>query len=431
MRTLPSVAVGMMALAALAAPAGTGWTRVSVASAGGQPQGDSQDAAVTPNGRFVAFNSTATDLLTAPGNSNSDVFVRDMKAGTTELLSHDGAGAEGDGASDYPSISNSGRWVAFESRASGLGGGNPVYRDVFVADRSAGTITLASERFDGLPIDADSNLSGVSLSGNGRWVVFSSSGTGIVEGVETYGYVQIYMRDLRRGTTTLVSRDRDDPQYAASGSCADPSISANGRFVVFSCNSANLVPGSSNGQMHVYVFDAKTGAMARVTVAGGAVLADNASYGAVVSNNGKAVAFYSYATNLVAGDANGTYDAFLADLKTGEIRRMSDSAGAGGSYSPAISASGRVVVFYSEQSDLVAGDGNGVGDAFRFDGKTGEVSRLTVDSGGVEGNGYSYLYGPSLSSNGKWLAISTAANNLAAPGVSADSIYDVFLKALK
>ena len=430
MRTLAGIAVGALSVAALAAPAGTEWSLVTRTPAGGATDNGSYECAITPNGRFVAYHSQASDLVVPSGTSGNDVFVTDRKTGVTELISANPAGAEGNSGSSNASISNNGRWVLFKSAASDLVTGDTDNTDVFVADRTAGTITRISERYDGDETSGTSDIYGGCLSGNGRYAVFVSIGTDIVEGVETFGYYQVYMRDLRTGETTLVSRDRDDPMTGASGTCSLPVISANGRFVGFTCNSANLVPGSSNGTMHAYVRDMKKGTTVRVSQTAEGTLANNTCYEPMPSNNGRWVAFYSYASNLVPGDSESDYDTFLWDRTTGAITRMSDSADGESSYSASIAASGKFVVFYSEQSDLVAGDTNNSGDVFRYDVKTGAVTRLSVDAAGVEGNGYSYIFAGSLSSNGKWLAMSTDSSNLPAPATD-DGHYDVYVKAVR
>jgi Tol biopolymer transport system component len=420
----------LVAVVAFAAPVSREWVQVSLDADGGDPSSFSVEPAVTPNGRYVAFHSAADDLRTAPANGDQEVYVRDMKTGVTELVSRTPEGNEGDSFSRYASLSANGRWVAFESDATDLAAGGGSGVDVFVADRQTGEVSLVSAGFDGSPPDDVSSAYGSVLSGNGRYLVFQSLATNLVEGVETNTYRQIYMKDLRTGTVTLVSRDRDDPLVGASGTCVDPSISPNGRFVVYSCNSANLVPGDSNGQSHVYVYDARRGTTARVSETAEGVLGSSGSFDPVISNNGRWVAFYTYAANLTFPHTMGASDAVLADRKTGAIVNMSASAGLMNSYSTAISASGKVVVFYSEKSSLVGGDGNGTGDVFRFHPATGDRTRLSVNAAGVEGDGYSYMYAPSLASNGRFLAIASDADNLADGPVDPDGDTDIFLIGL-
>ncbi len=413
MRILVSAAAGLAAVAALAAPVPPTWTQVSLDSAGGDLDDYSDGGSATPSGRYVAFHSAAADVGATPGNAFQDVFVRDLRTGAVELVSRTPAGAEGNGYSRYATISANGRIVSFESNATDLVEGSGTQFNAYAADRRTGEITLVSSRFDGSPSDQDVATYGQSLSSNGRYLVFLTASTGIVEGVDTHTYSQVYLRDLRAGTTTLVSRDRDDPLSGATGTCGTPAISPNGRFVVFTCNSANLVPGNSNGQMHVYLRDLKRGTTVRVTQDAEGVLGASSSYEPVVSNNGRWVAFYTYAANLSVPDTAGESDAVLADMGTRTFVNMSASSGSGNSYTPSMSASGKVVVFYSEKSDLVGMDNNGQGDVFRYDPATGNRTRVSVNALGQEGNDYSYVFPNALASNGRALCMSTDADNLA------------------
>jgi Tol biopolymer transport system component len=162
---------------------------------------------------------------------------------------------------------------------------------------------------------------------------------------------------------------------ANNGSLA-PAISANGRFVAFGSLADNLVPGDTKGQTDIFVHDRKTGATTRVSVGSAGNQGNNGSGGSAITANGRYVAFSSDADNLVPGDTNGETDAFVHDRRTGATERVSiDSAGDQAnlpSYSTAISANGRFVAFWSDANNLVPGDTNGQTDAFVHDRKTGE-----------------------------------------------------------
>lgn len=429
-RAAAALAIAAAAVGASAQDAGPTWTQVSVTPAGGDPDNSSGEPMVTPNGRFVAFDSGATDLLDAEGNESNDVFVRDLREGVTELVSANAEGLEGNGGSRYAGISSNGRWVAFESSATDLVAGDTATRDVFAADRRSGDIVKVSVGHDGALADDDSASYGAALSGNGRWVVFASKATNLVADVDTQGYDQVYLRDLRTGTTRLVSHDAAGD--GCGGTCGNPSISANGRFVAFHSNAGDLVEGGSNGYNHVYVWDSRRDAFLRASVNALGALGNSDSFDGVVSNNGRRVAFYGYASALVPPDANGGTDTYLKDLSTGEVWSLSGGSLDGQSYSPTISASGKTVAFYSEADDLVEGDDNSTGDVFVYDVKAGVLTRASVGPEGVDGNGYSFLYAPSLSSNGKWLAIASEADNLDPDGpADASGHSDVFLTRLK
>jgi len=423
-------ASGIAALLGPAAAAGTGWVRDSVSHGGGDPDGNAFAGGVTPGGRYTAFQSAATDLLEVPGNSASDVFVRDARKGRTILVSRTPGGAEGNGTSGNPAISANGRWVLFQSNATDLGvGAGGTGSGVYVGDLRTGTVALVSIGEEGLPGNGSSFETGQTLSSNGRWAVFLSRATNLVAGVDTHGVSQVYVRDLRRGITTLVSRDREDPLSGASGSCSDAAISPEGRFVAFTSGAGNLVPGDSNGEDQVYLFDLRRGTTVRLSESGG-VPGDGSCYLPVLSRGARYVAFETGARDLAPGQASPDPDILLADTRSGTLRNLTPTAGAGECYGASISSSGRTVVFTSGRDDLVEGDGNGVADVFRLDLRTGLLDRLTVNDLGVEANGRTETLGSSLSSNGKWLVVNSIADNLA-PGTGDDGRWDFLRMRVK
>jgi Tol biopolymer transport system component len=420
------------ALLALAAAGPSAPERVSIADGGGEPDGACYESSVTGNGRFVAYYSYATNLFPDAGNGVADIVVRDRKEGVNLLASHTPAGAEGSGTSAQPAISNNGRFVVFYSGATDLvdsdGNGNS---DIFLSDMKTGDVVRVSEPPGGGDSDDDSYVYGASISQNGRYVVYYSHATNLVAD-DTNGHWDIFLYDRVRGTTTLVSRNPDgDP---SNGDSNDPSLSPNGRFIAYYSGATDLVAGDTTGNDNIFVYDTKTGAVSRASPGMEGAEADDGSYDPVVTNNGRWVAFYSYATNLVAGDTNGFYDTFLYDRKSGTMRLLSvapDGTEADGqSYEPAISANGKVLVFYSYSSNLVANDGNGTeGDILLVDLKTGDLTLLSADADGAGGDGYSFLFGPSLSSNGKYVVFASESTNLVAGDTNAE--YDEFLVRLK
>ncbi len=350
-------------------------------------------------------------------SSGGQVFVRDRKTGTNLLASRTPAGAPGESESGEASLSANGRYVAFQSASSDLVAedGNGRY-DVFVTDMKTGEVTRISVTSGGSNADDHSYLYGSAVSKNGRYVAFYSTATNLVAD-DGNGNTDVFLRDRARGTTTLISRT--DAGAPSNGSSNDPSISANGRFVTYYSDATDLAGGTALGHNNVYVYDTKTGTTALASPGLDGAEATGDSFDPVVSDNGRLVAFYSSASNLVNGDTNGQYDTFLYDRKTGTMRRVSvDSMGIEGSddsFEPAMSANGKVLVFYSGAPNLTPEDTNGaVKDAFLVNLKTGELTLLTRNAAGTAGNGDSYVLAPCLSSNGRWLAIGTGATNLAA-----------------
>src|SRR6185295_7492640 len=183
---------------------------------------------------------------------------------------------------------------------------------------------------------------------------------------DTNGASDIFVRDLVGGTTERVSIPNGSGQADAASYA--PSISADGRFVVFESEATNLVGGDTNNLRDIFVRDRQLGVTERVDVPTGGGEADATSYTPSISADGRFVSFGSLATDLVGGDTNGTGDVFLRDRQIGTTARVSvDSAGAQGNFvsdDPVISADGRYVAFRSYATNLVPGDTNGFTDVF-------------------------------------------------------------------
>jgi Tol biopolymer transport system component len=343
---------------------------VSAAASGAQGNGASHNAFVSADGRFVAFSSTATNLVSGDANGVEDVFLRDMVAGTTERISVDAASLEGNGWSFVSGMSDDGRIVAFCSDASNLvpGDANGT-TDVFVRDRDTGTTTLVSRNSGGTQANARccENSAG-HMSADGRFVVFPSIATNLVAD-DLNGRNDVFLHDRTTETTEIVSRSTaGDP---SNGLSAWPAVSADGRYVAFSSFGSTLVPGDNNYTWDVFVRDRTLGATERVTVNSSEMEANANSGYAALTAVGEAVAFHSYASNLIPSDANGISDIFLRDRVQGTTERVSVAGTSGEPTGPnaevgVISASGdgRMVVFCMAATNLVPGDLNGAIDVF-------------------------------------------------------------------
>jgi len=214
-----------------------------------------------------------------------------------------------------------------------------------------------------------------------------------------------------------------------NGDSGCPSISADGRYVAFQSYASNLVPGDTNEVGDVFVHDRLTGQTTRVSVASDGTEGNDYSRRPSISADGRYVAFASLASNLVPGDTNGTWDVFVHDRLTGQTTRVSVASGGAqgnsGSWCPSISADGRYVAFQSYASNLVPGDTNGVLDVFVHDRLTGQTTRVSVASDGTQGDSYSF--GSSISADGRYVAFSSLASNLV-PGDTNDKP-DIFVAA--
>src|SRR4028118_922941 len=293
-------------------------TRVSVDSANNQANGGSIDPSISPDGRFVAFESRAFKLVPGDTNNTFNIFVRDTLTNTTTRVSVDSAGNQADDNSSRPSISTDGRFVAFNSLASNLvpEDTNDTY-DIFVRDTLTNTTT-------GVSVDSadnqGNNISGsLFISANGRFVMFESLASNLVPG-DTNG-TDIFVRDTLTNTTICLSVDSAGTEGPFSHSY--PSISPDGRFAAFASFASKLAPGDTNDAYDIFVRDTLTNTTTRVSVdsAGNQALS-HSSYPSI-SANGRFVAFESIASNLVPGDTNDAYDIFVRDTLTNTTTRVS------------------------------------------------------------------------------------------------------------
>ena len=399
--------------------------RVSVTSLGGQGHGASLYASISADGRWVAFTSSAGDLVAGDTNGAQDVFVRDRLAGTTERVSVATGGAQASGASGSPSISADGRCVAFWSQASDLVPGDTNgAQDVFVRDRLAGTTERVNVDSSGAQANGDSDSSRPQLSADGRFVAFDSFATNLVAG-DTNGAADVSVRDRSAGTTERVSVD--SPGAQANGFSYDPSIAADGRRVAFRSEAGNLVPGDTNLQWDVFVRDRLAGTTERVSLSSSGTEGNAGSHFPSISADGRHVAFESDA-RLVDGDTNGARDIFVRDRLLGTTERASVATGGSqanlSSEQASISSDGRGVAFRSDASGLVPGDTNGVPDVFLRDLQGGTTERMSVGPGGTQGNGFSGR--PSISGDGRCVAFESLADDLAAADTNGD--WDAFVR---
>ena len=272
-------------------------------------------------------------------------------------------------------------------------------------------ITRVSVASSGIQGNAESVEA--SISGDGRYVAFLSKATNLVAG-DSKGQYAIYVHDRRTGQTARASVASDGTQ-ANAFSC-QPAISADGRYTAFESDADNLTAGTSKKSRQVYVHDRETGKTAIVSVASDGTVGNSGSSEASISVDDRYVAFRSFANNLVPNDTNEALDVFVHDRKTGGTIRISVASdgtqGDGVSYSPSISADGRHIAFYSEATNLVPGDTNGAGDVFVHDCKTGRTIRASVSSSGGEGKYESGICGISISGNGRYVAFSAHMNEL-------------------
>ncbi|MFI6403397.1 TolB family protein [Streptomyces sp. NPDC050548] len=402
------VVLACTAVTATAAPHAPRVERISTGTHHTQADGASSAPAISANGRYVAFTSAATNLVTGDRNGVADVFLRDLRTGRTQrvaegpasdpALSADGryivfatkaALTKGDrnGASDIylrdlktrrieristghaaippryelnyePSISGNGRYVAYSTAAEDAAPGDTNGRDdVIVHDRRTGRNELVQFNTDGTEGDSDSFQA--TFGTDGRYVAFVTAARLDPAHDWTHG-TNVYVRDRARGTTEQVSIPT---RFVYKSGSFGPSMSANARLVAFSSNVDSLVSGDTNKTTDVFLFDRTKQTTVRLSTAADGTQADGASQSVSLSANGRYAAFSSRAANLVPGDTDGVADIFVKDLRTGAIQRVTGAAD-GPSDTVALDADGGTAAFSSTATNLVPRDTNGVPDVF-------------------------------------------------------------------
>lgn len=338
--------------------------RASVSTGGTVGNASSIVASITPDGRYVAFFSQATNLVGGDTNGVGDVFVRDRVASMTYRVSVSTAGTEANGASRYPQISPDGRYVAFQSEASNLVAGDANGKwDIFVRDRTSGTTERVSVATGGG--EAAKSSARATISDDGNLVAFHSWADDLVAG-DTNSVADVFVRNRSAGTTERLSVATAGTQ--SDGESVFPRISGNGAAVAFHSLGTNLVASDTNGARDVFVRTIGGATTFRVSVDGSGAQGGGASGYADISVDARYVVFHSVATNLVAGDLNGAQDIFVRDRVASTTRRVSlSNAGAqanGTSGMSSISADGSFVAYQSQASNLVMGDANVAQDVF-------------------------------------------------------------------
>lgn len=362
------------------------------------------------DGRYVAFQSVSTNLVVGDTNARTDIFIRDRLLRETYRVSVTSNGAQANGDSRYPSISADGRFVAFESDARNL---IPTWfgdvNHIFVHDRATGATACISVDSNGVRATLD--CTAPSISSDGRFVVFTSRAPNLVPG-DTNNMDDVFVRDRLTGKTTRVSVDSSGNE--ANNKSGAAVISANGRYVAFDSRASNLVPNDSNGTADVFVHDQLTGQTTRVSVDSGGGQAYGDSLWPAISGNGRFVAFDSIAGDLVPGDLIGVNDVFLHDCATGSTLRISvgydGTESLGFSGHPKISADGSVMAYVSVSPNIVPNPENGFQDVYIHDRATGQTRMASVSSDGVEGWEHSYI--GDISADGRHVTFFSLASNL-------------------
>ena len=283
----------------------TGETRMINVAPDGTPSNDYADFSTTSgDGRYVAFRSSATNLVTTPTSGNQ-VYLRDMQLETTRLISRNSSGSPQGGGE--PDISYDGSRVVYRGVPLGV-----YVVDTTNCDAIACNVVRADVNNLGNPVSGHTSVLFPKISGNGQFVTWESNAPGYVDG-DTNGTADIFVRDIAAATTSRVTIANDGAQ--ADSFSYTPDISDDGRYVSFTSNATNLTGPDGNGVLDVFVRDRQQGQTVRLTVAGSGQDSNGlSSYYARISGNGNAVVFSSLATNLAPEDTDTTEDVYMAIL---------------------------------------------------------------------------------------------------------------------
>ena len=373
--------------------------RVSVTSAGAQAAFGAccseYSVVLSGDGRYVAFSSFSNDLVPNDTNVAQDIFLHDRQTGVTSVVSVDSSGNPANGNSDYPSISSNGRFIAFQSVATNLVPNDTNgFQDVFVHDTQTGQTTRVSITQDGQPSNHDSFITiSRAISDDGRFIGFDSWASNLVpDDVNSVRDAFVHDRDADNdgifdepGATTTVRVSVATDGTEGNGHLSEshqPALAGNGRFVTFYSYATNLVPDDTNLALDVFVRDRDTDAdgifdepgavlTERVSVSSSGGQSNGGSGWGSMTADGRFVTFYSSATNLISGVNGAQQQIFLHDRQTGETIRLSETSSGdnpnNNSNGPMIAADGNVVAFTSLASNLTAGDTNQTFDLFVYD----------------------------------------------------------------
>lgn len=378
---------------------------------------DGHNPGISGDGRFVAFASDSGLLTANDTNQADDIFVYDHVTAQITRITPDTFGNDPITALfSTISLSYDGRYVVYDSDGYNLvPNDNNGVEDIFLHDRQTATTTRISVDSNGVEGDGASKYPYISR--DGRYVIFSSLATNLVPN-DTNGLEDVFLHDRQTGTTTRVSVDSNGNQATTTSFdyASANDISDDGRYILFSHIGDNLVPNDTNNAVDVFVHDRQTETTTRVSVDNNGLEANDHSQGYRFAADNRYVVLSSNATNLVATDANSQQsDIFVYDRQTETMTLVStDSNGVQGndySFNANFSADGQYVVFESTSTNLIANDTNNKTDVFRKDLQTGVTTRVSVNTNGVEGNWDSFVNRRGLSDDGTRIAFPSNAKN--------------------
>jgi len=403
-------------------------TRETVSSIGVQGSLGCGLPRISADGRFTCFRSSSPDLVPGDTNGAADIFVHDRLTGQTTRVSVDSAGGQANGNSSQSDISATGRYVVFESSATNLVVGDTnATTDIFCHDRQTAQTTRVS-------LGASSQQALLlcqkcSISADGRFVAFQSNDNALVPG-DICVNTDIFLRDRQLGTTLLVSASNTTGQTFTPR--FDPKVSDDGSTVVFDSAADDLVSNDTNGLRDVFAWSRLSGAITLVSLTSGGAQGNQQSLEANVSADGRYVVFSSAASNFGGGAGNfGQFDIFVRDRTTNQTSCVSIATGGAGANGFAqggtITDDGRFVAFWSDAANLVSDDTNGVYDCFLHDRQTTTTIRVSKSPSGLQARSQSTE--PMVAPGGRYVTFTGSATNIVIPDTN--GTVDIFVRDLE
>jgi Tol biopolymer transport system component len=384
--------------------------RASLAGLDTEANNQSLKPAVGANGRYVAFESNATNLVLLDTNAARDIFLRDTVLNTTRRVSHATGGVQANGLSSTAAISADGRYIAFESVATNLvvADTNAV-RDIFWHD----SVNDITRRISVSTANGESNNVSfdAAISPEGRYVAFESDANNLLVTADTNAARDVFVHDTLSGVTRRVSVNSREEQ-ATGGDSAAAAISSNGRYVAFQSAALNLVAGDSNFAFDVFRRDTVAGETIRISVTSLGAQANFQSVNPDISADGRYVVFESDASDLVPDDTNAVRDIFVRDSVLNTTERVS------------ISDDGRYVAFQSNATNLVPTVTNGLTNVYIRDRVAGRTVLFSANLVRAQANQASRF--PALSGFGTRVAFESGASDLVVGDLNATT--DVFVR---
>ena len=390
---------------------------------------------ISGDGKYVAFTSYSTDLINAIDvNGKQDVFVREIDALTTFLVSGNTAGVFGNDVSADPAISGDGKRISFASNASNLVTDDTNgKRDVFVRDLTANTLSLVSRSATAIgnndsPADDPASLavSPSVISADGAFVAFTSQASNLVDR-DGNGATDVFIAQLptvaQPSAISLVSRRSNDPALTVKTGSEDStlttgnSVSADGRYVVYASKAPELASNDANGAQDVFIRDNQTKTVTLISRNPAKASGNGSSFSPVISGDGQFVVFVSDASDLVSGDTNGASDLFLWERSQPDTLTLISKVNGGttsgdrASINPIISGNGQYVVFTSLATNLVDGDGNAKQDVFVWERST-KTTTLVSHANGSKNSSDGTSENAAISNDGQFITFTSDGTNL-------------------